>query len=148
MLSVTGGIPRYLEEIDPSLSAEENIRKQCFCPNAVLRTDFDEMFRDVITEQADFSAQVLRRLLDGPKSAAEIVAELELEKAICVVEIKRKREIGRDIIEEVDAKIKAIKRPDGVSAKAALVYDGHLSPVAKADGYFDAIIPFSKLLGL
>ena len=27
ILSVTGGIPRYLEEIDPSLSAEENIKK-------------------------------------------------------------------------------------------------------------------------
>ena len=27
MLSVTGGIPRYLEEVDPALSADENIRR-------------------------------------------------------------------------------------------------------------------------
>ena len=39
-------------------------------------------------------------------------------------------------------------RPRGVSAKTALVYDGSLSPVAAADGYFDAIIPFQRLLGL
>ena len=58
------------------------------------------------------------------------------------------REIGRDIIDEVDRKVRAIKRPNGVSAKTALVYDGHLSPVASADGYFDAIVPFSRLLGL
>ena len=58
------------------------------------------------------------------------------------------REIGRDVIDEVDRKVRAIRRPAGVSAKAALVYDGHLSPVASADGYFDAIVPFSRLLGL
>ena len=40
VLSVTGGVPRYLEEIDPGLSAFENIRRLCFCPNALLRTDF------------------------------------------------------------------------------------------------------------
>ena len=33
-------------------------------------------------------------------------------------------------------------------ARAALVYSGHLSPVVAADGYFDAIVPFRKLLGL
>ena len=63
-----------------------------------------------------------------------------------MVEVKRKREIGREIIDEVDRKVRAIRRPNGVSAKTALVYDGHLSPVARADGYFDAIVPFSALL--
>jgi hypothetical protein len=64
------------------------------------------------------------------------------------VEVKRKREIGREVIDEVDRKVRSIKRPDGVSARTALVYDGHLSPVAAADGYFDAIIHFPVLLGL
>ena len=35
-----------------------------------------------------------------------------------------------------------------VLRKTALVYDGQLSPVARADGYFDAIIPSKDLLGL
>jgi hypothetical protein len=35
-----------------------------------------------------------------------------------------------------------------VSARAALVYDGALSPVVEADGYFDSIVPFRRLLGL
>ena len=30
VLSVTGGVPRYLEEIDPSLSASENIKRLCY----------------------------------------------------------------------------------------------------------------------
>ena len=45
VLSVTGGVPRYLEEIDPSAPAMENIRQLCFRPDSVLRTDFDERNR-------------------------------------------------------------------------------------------------------
>ena len=65
-----------------------------------------------------------------------------------IVEVKRMKEISREIIADVDRKVRAIKRREGVSIRTALVYDGHLAPVAKADGYFDAIIPISKLLGL
>ena len=49
VLSVTGGVPRYLEEVDPSLSAADNIKKMAFRANSTLRTDFDEMFTDVVT---------------------------------------------------------------------------------------------------
>ena len=80
VLSVTGGIPRYLEEIDPGASASENIRRMCYRPNAVLRVDFDEMFRDVITEQPVFVSKVLRTLVDGPRSVTEIAAVLDTEK--------------------------------------------------------------------
>ena len=278
VLSVTGGIPRYLEEIDPSLSAEENIRRLCFRPNSVLRTDFDEMFRDVITNEQNFSGSILRALADGSRTGTEIAQELEqgkggrissvldrlveaglvsadvclnpetgkkvreiryrlkdnysrfylkyiepmkviidagtfdlvtlealdgidtvmglafenlvinnyrelipalnlkgtiitsaapyLRKAskgprgrkgcqidlliqtrrsICIVEIKRCKEIGREVIDEVDTKVRALSRRDGVSIRTALVYDGHLSPLVATDGYFDAIIPFRSL---
>ena len=281
VLSVTGGVPRYLEEVNPRLSAAENIRRLCYMPNSVLRMDFDDMFNDVITRKQKYVARVLRTFVDGPKSGAEVARSMGVEKcgditdaiqvlqeagfvaeectvnpetgaelrerrfrlkdnysrfylkfiernkkvidagafsfvsldelegidavmglafenlvvnnyrdlvphlhldgalilsagpyrraktrcrdggsgcqvdlliqtrrALCFVEVKRKREIGREVIEEVDRKVRAIKRPDGVSARTALVYDGRLSPVAAADGYFDAIVPFAKLLGL
>ena len=69
-------------------------------------------------------------------------------RSMFVVEIKRQKEIGRDVIDEVDKKIRELSRPEGVSIRTALVYDGHLSPLVPADGYFDAIIPFQSLLGL
>ena len=53
VLSVTGGVPRYLEEVKPNLSAIENIKRLCFTPKSVLREDFDDMFNDVITERPD-----------------------------------------------------------------------------------------------
>ena len=281
VLSVTGGVPRYLEEVKASFTAEENIRRMCFLPASILREDFDDMFNDVITEKPRFTSQVLRTFVDGPKTSAEVAAALKIGKggdiscaidnlveagflaetcrinpetgresrerrfrlrdnysrfylkyiephkrviddgafayssleefegydsvmglafenlvvnnyreliphlhlggsiitsagpyarrpargkrgrpgcqidlliqtrrSIHLVEVKRMREIGREVIDEVDRKLRLINRPNGVSAKVALVYDGHLSPVAAADGYFDALVEFRTLLGL
>lgn len=281
VLSVTGGVPRYLEEIDPRLSARENLHRMAFSRDGVLRTDFDEMFADVITRQPTFTSQVLHCLLDGPRSAAEVCRELDIEKGgrvtdalgrlveagfamsdagrnpetgkalreiryrlsdnycrfylkyiepikdvvdrdeyefagleslenidtvmglafenlivnnyhalvpflhltgavitsaapyvrrgtagsrgrkgcqvdlliqtrkmLYFVEVKRRREIVRDVIDEVQRKIDAVKRPSGMSAVGALVYYGQLSPVVAADGYFSALVPVRKLLGL
>lgn len=278
VLSVTGGVPRYLEEINPSLSAAENIKRLCFTPNGVLRTDFDDMFRDVITEEQNFSGKILRAIVDRPRTAAEIshdlgisrngrisdalkrlveagfvapdtgknpetgkdiaferyrikdnyarfylkyidpvkdiidggryafksletlenwntVMGLQFENLIVnnytslipllhlsdvlltsaapyrksavpskrqpgaqidlllqsrrtnyIVEIKRKNEIGRSIIDEVDKKVSALTRPRSISVKTALVYEGQLAPIVETDGYFDAIISAEDLL--
>ena len=73
---------------------------------------------------------------------------IQTRRMLYFVEIKRQREIGREVIDQVDDQVRAVKRQRGVSAKTALVYLGHLSPVAAADGYFDAIVPFARLLGL
>lgn len=281
VLSVTGGVPCYLEEVNPSLSAVENIRRLCFAPQSLLRMEFEDMFNDVVTAKPKFSAKVLRTFVDGPKSGAEVakilgvdtggdislalsvlqesgfLAEectrnpetgeparerryrlkdnytrfylkfiephkavidegafdfpsladldgidsvlglafenlvvnnyrdllplmhltgtlitaagpfrrraakskrgkpgvqvdllLQTRRSLWFVEVKRKREIDREIEAEVERKVKALSRPDGVSSKTALVYDGHLSPLVSSDGYFDAVIPFRKLLGL
>lgn len=279
VLSVTGGVPRYLEEIDPGLSADENLRRLCYSPNALLRIDFDEMLNDVITNQPRLTAQVLRALVEGPLSAAEIASVLNMERGgrvsdalfqlaeagfvacdaarnpetgakirerryrlrdnysryylkyvervtgaiddgsynfpslsrlngwntvmglqfenlvvnhyaelmpflhlggtvitsaapyrkvgrrdrnkgcqvdlllqaanmLYFIEVKRQQKIDPSIVQEVDAKIKCVSRPDGVSARAALVYDGELPLSVAENGYFDAIVPFRKLLGL
>ena len=280
VLSVTGGVPRYLEEIDPGLSASENIRRMCFLPKSPLREDFDEMFADVITRQQHFTATVLRTLKGPPRSVSEIacatgmerggrisdcLAQLEecglvvsdtginpvsgkktresmfrladnysrfylryvepvktiidrdtfaftsledldgwetvmglqfenlvlsnlrclvsrlglgnaqiisaapyrraasrdgrrkgvqidrliqTRRSVCVVEVKRRREIGRGVIDEVAEKVKAIPARDGISVRTALVYEGRLAPIVEADGYFDSLVPFGSLLGL
>ena len=73
---------------------------------------------------------------------------LQTRKSICIVEIKRRQHIGREVVAEMDEKCRRIARPKGVSLKTALVYDGELAPSVEADGYFDAIVPASSLLGL
>lgn len=79
MLSVTGGIPKYLEEIDPSLSVEENVRRMCFSPNGYLFKDFDAIFNDVFQSSVHAKRAIVSALADGPASVSEIAERAQLE---------------------------------------------------------------------
>ena len=80
VLSVTGGVPRYLEEINPALSADENIRRLAYFPKSVLAEDFEDMFRDVITGESGVRADILRALVGAPKNVSEIFEALGKKK--------------------------------------------------------------------
>ena len=82
------------------------------------------------------------------RSGVQVDLMLQTRRSLWIVEVKRKREIDREIETEVERKVKALSCPEEVSSKMALVYDGHLSPLVESDGYFDAIVPFKSLLGL
>ena len=41
ILCVTGGVPKYLEEINPKWDAEKNIKQLCFSPGGVLLEEID-----------------------------------------------------------------------------------------------------------
>ena len=72
VLSVTGGVPKYLEEIDPSLSADENVRRLCFMPNGALFQDFNEIFSSIFGAKAEVKRSILEALADGGKGENEI----------------------------------------------------------------------------
>ena len=74
---------------------------------------------------------------------------LQAKMSYCIVEIKKWRtKIGRDVIAEVREKARRLKRPREVSVRTALVYAGELTRSVEADGFFDAIVSASDLLGL
>ena len=52
-----------------------------------------------------------------------------------------------NIVDEVLEKAKTLRKMSDASIRTALVYDGHLAKSIPADGFFDFIIPASKLLG-
>jgi len=80
VLSVTGGVPRYLEEINPAQTADENLKRIAFSPDSILRTDFDEMFSDVITRQPKFVAKALDALVDQPMTVSELAKKVGVGK--------------------------------------------------------------------
>ena len=80
VLSVTGGVPRYLEEVNPSLSAAENIRLMCFTSDGPLFKDFSAMFSEVFGETSVMKGDVLRTLADGTKTLNEIAQSLGVER--------------------------------------------------------------------
>ena len=276
LLSVVGGIPRYLEEIRPSLTVEENVRRMCFVRQGLLFREFDETFGDIFGKGAMRRREVLETLADGALTATEIAKRLgrrvnghlvrtlkELEysgfvaresnvnaatggtkrmerfricdnytrfymrfiepnkkaisgglfrfssmeqlagwetvlglqfenlvvnhaedlfgllglerslvlsaapyvqrgtkrgegcqidlliqtrRTVFAVEIKRRKEIGAEVMDEMSRKIARLKVAEGVSIRTALVYDGRLSPRIEAEHGFDVVIPASRLL--
>ena len=86
------------------------------------------------------AAPYLRRETEGRKGV-QIDLLLQTRRAMYVVEIKRKGEIGECVVEEVAAKVDALRKRKGMSVRAVLVYDGRLSKRVPADGYFSNLVP-------
>ena len=277
VLSVTGGVPKYLEDIRPSLSADENIRRLCFRSNGMLVREFEEIFANVFEGDVSAKREILKALANGPLGVSELsvvlgkernghlsavleelslsgfvekdeglnpktgrpalsaryrlkdnyarfylhyiaphrmmidkdgyrfstveqldgweaimglqfenlvlnhisdlLPKLHIDAALLnsaapyrvvtrnkgegcqidlliqskrfwyVVEIKRKRHIGREVVEEVAQKVDRLPHPRSISIRTALVYEGELSKAVEGDGYFDALVPISDLLG-
>ena len=51
VLNITGGIPKYLEEILPQESAESNISRLCFKPEGLLFQEYDQIFSDLFSKK-------------------------------------------------------------------------------------------------
>lgn len=80
VLSVTGGVPRYLEEIDPSVSADENILRLAFEPEGILFTEFEKIFHDLFHREGALYRSLLTRLADGPADLDQVAEFLQAEK--------------------------------------------------------------------
>lgn len=80
VLSVIGGVPRYLEEINGKWSAEENIKRLCFVPEGILFSEFDRIFTDIFSKRAAIYKEVVLALVSGSKTISEISACLKQEK--------------------------------------------------------------------
>ena len=279
VLSVTGGVPRYLEEVDPGLSADENIRRMCFLKSGELYKDFDAIFDPIWGEGTVLKRKILESLAETPMTAGNLskavgvayngrfislmkelveggfvdddpgknpetgkpvgvaryrlrdnytrfflkyiaphkqeieygsyvfssieqlpgwdaIMGLQFENLVVnnsqqlvrllgvgnaivesaapyrnskrkgkggvrgcqvdllvqtartayVVEVKRKRFIGGEIVAEVEEKVRRLPLRKGLSARPVLVYDGELLPSVEGCGYFDAIVNARQLL--
>ena len=76
LLSVTGGVPKYLEEINPKQSAEENIKKLCFTQGGILVEEYKQIFSDIFLRDSDFYKKILEVLAKGAKEQIEIQGHL------------------------------------------------------------------------
>ena len=275
ILSLTGGVPKYLEEVRTELSVDENFRRLCFLPRGLLLREFDETFNEVFGARVSTRGKILRMLVSGARSVSELAASegkdsngsyskvlrdliyagfvaedpglspvtgrplkesryrikdnyvrfylknieprssairsgsfvyssleqlngwdsilglqfqnlilnhvtdlyphlgldrslvlsaapytqnatkrhrgcqidllLQTERMLLVVEIKRQKEIGHGIIDEVDEKVKRLKYDSRKSVRTALIYDGKLSASVPAERYFDFLVPADVL---
>lgn len=72
ILSITGGVPRYLEEIYPNENAEANIKRLCFDASGILFNEFEQIFSDLFDNKYTIYRDIVLSLVDGAKTREEI----------------------------------------------------------------------------
>lgn len=70
-LLVFGGIPKYLEEVDPHSSFVQNMNRLCFHRNGVMVSEIDRMFVSQFRVAATYK-RIVTELLAGPKRLKDI----------------------------------------------------------------------------
>ena len=72
LLGVTGGIPRYLEEMQKSFTVDENIKRQCFRPDGLLFREFDQLFSDLFSKKKELYKKIIALLAPREMHMSEI----------------------------------------------------------------------------
>lgn len=89
IISVTGGIPWYLDLIDPKESADKNIYELCFEPASQLMNEFHTIFHDLFETKGNVYRAILEILVDGMKTQKEIGSTLKLSSGGTLSEFLR-----------------------------------------------------------
>lgn len=79
ILCITGGIPRYLEEIDPKQTAEQNIKRLCFMPEGTLFNEFDKIFKDIFQKRAEAYKLIVQQLAETPCEYNQLAKKLHIK---------------------------------------------------------------------
>ncbi|CCB88413.1 AAA family ATPase [Simkania negevensis] len=80
-LSVTGGIPWYLEQVQSGLNADQNIRDLCFRKDGMLFHEFDSIFHDLFERRSGIYRAIVEALANGPTEFNEICKKLNYSKS-------------------------------------------------------------------
>lgn len=108
VLSVTGGIPKYLEEIIPSQTAEENIKRLCFQSEGLLFREFEQIFSDLFSKKSKTYSKIIRELHKHSSTLDEICESLNLKKSGSVSaylkNLKLAGFIAQDVTWDLDTK--------------------------------------------
>jgi AAA+ ATPase superfamily predicted ATPase len=78
VLAVIGGVPRYLEEIKPSKTAEQNIKDLCFAPSGALVNEFNNIFSDLFSKRSGTYKKIIEVLAQAPLEIKDICKKLKI----------------------------------------------------------------------
>lgn len=76
LLSITGGIPWYLEQLSKDQTADENITRLCFQPSGLLVQEFDRIFYNLFLGKGDIYVRIVQELSNGMRDLSQIKKSL------------------------------------------------------------------------
>lgn len=81
ILSITGGIPWYLEKIDPTEMADANLKRLCFTKDGLLMEEFDRIFHDLFGSHGKTHKAIIHALGEGPKTLPALREALDYARS-------------------------------------------------------------------
>lgn len=100
ILAVTGGVPKYLEEIDVKFSAEENIKRLCFSKGAILVEEFKQIFSDLFLRDSLLYKKIIGVLVTGARERNEICRILKIDPGGRISEYLEELELAGFIVRD------------------------------------------------
>lgn len=77
-LTITGGVPKYLLEINKTDDFDTLLREQCFSPEGFFVKEFDRIFVDIFQKKSNTYKKIIELLVSGSKTFSEICAALKV----------------------------------------------------------------------
>lgn len=81
ILSVTGGIPWYIEQVQKNDTADNFILRTCFTKGGVLVDDFDKIFHDLFHRRNIIYKKIVLSLASGPLEFGDLCEKLNYKKS-------------------------------------------------------------------
>ena len=76
ILSITGGVPWYLMQINPQETIDNNIKRLCFEKNGLMVNEFDRIFNDLFGKASDIYRKIVESLSSGMKTRKDIIDDI------------------------------------------------------------------------
>ncbi len=77
ILSVTGGIPKYLEEFLTKDNSESNLIRLCFTESGFLYNEFEKIFNEIFQNKSMTLKKIIRKCLNRKLSITDLAKELK-----------------------------------------------------------------------
>ena len=81
LLSVTGGIPWYIEQMQGEYSANDNIKRQAFTKGGVLSEDFNKIFHELFEKRDAIYKNIIHALANGAVDYDHIATHINYPKS-------------------------------------------------------------------
>lgn len=80
ILAITGGVPKYLEEVLKGQSAEQNLIRLCYSKSGILFNDFNKIFLDIYGRRSKSLEKIIRLCLTEKLSSSALAKKLNIEQ--------------------------------------------------------------------
>jgi len=81
ILSVLGGVPWYLQQLQSNLNADDNIKSLCFLKDGMLFNEFNLIFYDIFEKRSEIYRPIVETLVNGVMEYNQISQALKYPKS-------------------------------------------------------------------